>query len=174
MQNYPAYITAQLNRQQMVYVGANDGMVHGFRSGTFNTSSSACVSNPTQSCFTNNDGLELMAYMPATVISGTSGQLIHPDITNLANIPVDFSNVQYGHNYFVNAIPGSGDVFYSGQWHSWLVGGLGAGGAAIYALDVTNPATQFHGEQRRQRGAGRMEQLDHHLCRQQRLRCEHG
>ena len=27
-----------------------------------------------------------------------------------------------------------------GAWHTWLVGGLGAGGAAIYALDVTNPS----------------------------------
>ena len=34
--------------------------------------------------------------------------------------------------------PGSGDLFYGGQWHTWLVGGLGAGGAAIYALDVTD------------------------------------
>ena len=33
----------------------------------------------------------------------------------------------------------SGDLFYNGTWHSWLVGGLGVGGQAIYALDVTNP-----------------------------------
>jgi type IV pilus assembly protein PilY1 len=145
VQTYPAYITAETNRQQVVYVGANDGMVHAFRSGTFNSSSGACATNPTQSCFTNNDGLEVLAYMPASVISGTSGQLIHPDVTNVANVPIDFSNVQYGHNYFVNAIPGSGDVFYGGQWHSWLVGGLGAGGAAIYALDVTNPANFTEG-----------------------------
>lgn len=33
----------------------------------------------------------------------------------------------------------SGDVFYGGAWHTWLVGGLGAGEAAIYSLDITNP-----------------------------------
>ena len=36
--------------------------------------------------------------------------------------------------------PGTGDLFFGGQWHTWLVGGLGVGGAAIYALDVTNPS----------------------------------
>src|SRR5262249_34638693 len=28
----------------------------------------------------------------------------------------------------------------AGAWHTWLVGGLGAGGAAIYALDITDPS----------------------------------
>ena len=32
-------------------------------------------------------------------------------------------------------------MFYGNQWHSWLVGGLGPGGAAIFALDVTTPTT---------------------------------
>jgi len=53
---------------------------------------------------------------------------------------LDYSNPQYGHNFFVDATPGSGDLFFGGQWHTWLVGGLGVGGAAIYALDVTNPS----------------------------------
>src|SRR5262249_55066431 len=44
-----------------------------------------------------------------------------------------------GHNFFEDATPGTGDVFYNNAWHTWLVGGLGAGGSAIFALDVTNP-----------------------------------
>ncbi len=140
VQSYPAFVTAETSRQQVVYVGANDGLVHAFRSGTYNYTSGTCASTPTASCFTNNDGRELLAYIPGSLISGTSSQLIHPDVTNANNIPIDYSNPQYGHNYFVNAIPGTGDVFYGGQWHSWLVGGLGAGGAALYVLDVTNPA----------------------------------
>ncbi len=38
---------------------------------------------------------------------------------------LDFSNPKYGHAYFVDATPGTGDVFYTGTWHTWLVGGLG-------------------------------------------------
>jgi type IV pilus assembly protein PilY1 len=121
-QSYPQYVSAQQNRQQVVYVGANDGLVHGFRSGTY---------NPSSQTYSQNDGYELLAYMPGAVV-----QTIHSTTAN-----VDYSNAQYGHNYFVDATPGAGDVFYGGQWHSWLVGGLGPGGAtgAIYALDVTDP-----------------------------------
>jgi type IV pilus assembly protein PilY1 len=67
--------------------------------------------------------------MPGAVV-----QTIHSTTAN-----IDFSNTQYGHNFYVDATPGTGDVFYGNQWHTWLVGGLGPGGASIYALDVTTP-----------------------------------
>ena len=119
-QTYAAFAAAQLNRQQVVYVGANDGLVHGFRSGTYDA---------TTNTFTNNDGMELLAYMPGAIVN-----TIHSTSAN-----VDYPNAQYGHNYFVDATPGAGDLFYSGAWHTWLVGGVGPGGNAIYALDITNP-----------------------------------
>jgi len=50
---------------------------------------------------------------------------------------LDYSNSHTPHFSWTRT-PGSGDLFYEGQWHTWLVGGLGAGGAAIYALDVTD------------------------------------
>ena len=53
--------------------------------------------------------------------------------------PNNYSDPQYGHHFDVDAPPGTGDLFYQGQWHTWLIGGLGAGGSAIYALDITNP-----------------------------------
>ncbi len=81
-QTYPAYASAQFNRTQVVYVGANDGLLHGFRSGTYNSSVGTCATTPSASCFTNNDGLELIAYMPGSLLSGVSSNLIHPDTTN--------------------------------------------------------------------------------------------
>jgi type IV pilus assembly protein PilY1 len=120
-QTYPQYVTAKQTRMNVVYVGSNDGLLHGFRSGSYDASG-AFVG-------TGNDGQEVLAYMPGAIV-----QTIHSTTAN-----VDFSNSQYGHNFFVDATPGAGDVFYGNQWHSWLVGGLGPGGAAIYALDVTNP-----------------------------------
>jgi type IV pilus assembly protein PilY1 len=75
--------------------------------------------------------------MPATVLKN-----IHPvDSSGAVITGLDYSNTQYGHNYFVDATPAEGDVFFNGKWHTWLVGGLGAGGAAIYALNVTDPST---------------------------------
>ncbi len=122
-QTYATYIANTKTRQNVVYVGANDGMLHGFRSGYYDA---AGVFNST-----GNDGTEVLAYMPATVLNA-----IHSSTAN-----IDFPNTQYGHAFFVDAAPGTGDVFYGGTWHTWVVGGLGPGGQAIYALDVSNPAT---------------------------------
>jgi type IV pilus assembly protein PilY1 len=65
------------------------------------------------------------------------------DIHNSVDPTLDYANPQYGHNFFVDQTPDEDDLFYAGSWHTWLVGGLGAGGAAIYALNVTDP-TQFN------------------------------
>jgi type IV pilus assembly protein PilY1 len=122
-QTYPQFITAAQTRMNVVYVGSNDGLLHGFRSGSYDASGNFVA--------TGNDGQEVLAYMPGAIV-----QTIHSTTAN-----VDFSNSQYGHNFYVDANPGTGDVFYGNQWHSWLVGGLGPGGAAIFALDVTTPTT---------------------------------
>jgi type IV pilus assembly protein PilY1 len=129
--SYPAFATAQHNRQQMVYVGSDDGLLHGFRSGVYNAATGT---------YTNNDGLELFAYMPGAIVqnalAATPGvQQIHSS----SSAQVDYTAAQYGHNFWVDATPGTGELFLNGQWRTWLVGGLGPGGAAIYALDITNP-----------------------------------
>jgi type IV pilus assembly protein PilY1 len=123
-QTYTAYIAAEKTRTNVVYTGANDGMLHGFRTGSFNSSGSYDG--------TYNDGYEVMAYVPGYVVN-------HINISTDASL--DYSNYQYGHRFDVDAQPGTGDLYYAGAWHTWLVGGLGPGGAAIYALDITNPGT---------------------------------
>jgi type IV pilus assembly protein PilY1 len=125
-QSYLQFIAAQQTRLNVVYAGANDGFLHGVRTGSFDAGGNF-VNNST----TPNDGKEVLAYMPGAVL-----QTIH----NSTDSSVDFSSTQYGHTYHVDGSPGTGDIFYAGTWHTWLVGGLGPGGAAIYALDVTNPS----------------------------------
>jgi type IV pilus assembly protein PilY1 len=124
-QTYANYVSTEQTRQNVVYIGANDGLVHGFRSGSYDT-----TGNFVNNALTPNDGQEVLAYMPGAVV-----QSIHSATNSL-----DYSNTQYAHGFFVDATPTAGDLFYGGQWHSWVVGGLGAGGAALYALDVTNPS----------------------------------
>jgi len=160
-QTYAQFVTAEATRENMVYVGANDGMLHGFRAGAFNASN-AFVS-------TTNDGTEELAYFPASTITGgaasattsancvsttatqTTAQTIRGETPLIGTTAactqatLDFTNAQYGHNFFVDATPAAGDLFYgtsatNATWHTWLVGGLGAGGAGIYALDITNPS----------------------------------
>jgi type IV pilus assembly protein PilY1 len=130
-QSFTQFLAAEQTRLNVVYNGANDGFLHGFRTGSFDVNGNF-VNNAT----TPNDGLEVLAYMPGAVL-----QNIH----NATNGTLDYSNPQYSHAFFVDATPTAGDLFYNGMWHSWVVGGLGAGGAAIYALDVTNPGNFSEG-----------------------------
>ncbi|HXY97497.1 MAG TPA: PilC/PilY family type IV pilus protein [Steroidobacteraceae bacterium] len=128
---YIQYTQANETRLNVVYTGANDGLLHGFRSGSYNANGTFCSSSSTcTGTVTPNDGQEVLAYMPGAVL-----QTIH----STSNPSIDFSGSQYGHAFYVDATPGTGDLFYGNAWHSWVVGGLGPGGAAIYALDVTNP-----------------------------------
>jgi type IV pilus assembly protein PilY1 len=154
-QSYLTYQSNEETRPNVVYVGSNDGLLHGFRTGAF--SSPGVFSAAT----TPNDGEELIAYMPGSLLlspstggacatmatTGSIVQNIHgvtpayglqPACVSTA---LDFSNQQYGHNFYVDATPGTGDLYYNSAWHTWLVGGLGAGGSAIYALDVSNPTS---------------------------------
>jgi type IV pilus assembly protein PilY1 len=151
--SYLSYVTSEQTRTNVVYVGSNDGMLHGFRSGSYNTDGTFN--------FTNNDGQEVLAYMPGSLLlsPGTGGacaslaatgsivQNIHGVTPASGTQPacvtpaLDFSSTQYGHNFFVDATPGTGDLYYGGAWHTWLVGGLGAGGQALFALDVTDPTS---------------------------------
>ncbi|MDI1298852.1 PilC/PilY family type IV pilus protein [Methylotenera sp.] len=120
---YVAFKLANTNRSTVAYVGANDGMLHAFNG------------VPT-------GGDELFAYVPNAVIKGPTNTPNDNGIGVLAN-------PAYEHRYFVDATPAINDLDFScsgvntactGDWHSVLIGGLGKGGNAYYALDVTNPA----------------------------------
>ena len=121
-QTYGTYATNNATRLNVVYVGSNDGYLHGFEAGSFTTSGS--FSDPSATGAGNNDGKEVIGYMPYNVLLNKAAQLTNPLST---------------HQYLVDATPGAGDLFYNGVWHTWLVGGVGSNGQEIYALDITNP-----------------------------------
>jgi len=132
-QTYPAFATANATRLNIVYAGANDGMLHGFRSGSYDgvVSSTNPLGNYVNNTTTPNDGREMFAFVPNTVL-----QNIHNNTTSA----LDYASTQYAHTFNVDQTPGTGDLFYNNAWHTWLVGSLGPGGNAIYALDITNPS----------------------------------
>ncbi|MGE3296758.1 MAG: pilus assembly protein [Porticoccaceae bacterium] len=104
---------AYTSRQPMVYVGANDGMLHGFQANK--TGSGA--------------GVERFAYIPLAVYPNLK-LLSNPDYSH--RFFVD-GTAGFGDAYMDT---GSGDA-----WHTVLVGSLGAGGRGVFALDVTDPAS---------------------------------
>lgn len=109
---YRSFQESIKNRKSMLYVGANDGMLHAFDSET---------------------GVEKFAFIPTAVITNLN-KLTDPeygvDTSDESSLP---------HQFFVDGTPVAADVYFDGQWRTVLVGGLGAGGRAVFALDVTDP-----------------------------------
>jgi type IV pilus assembly protein PilY1 len=111
---YDAYKSAYANRTPMVYVAANDGMLHAFYAGL-------STSDP-------YGGIEAWAFIPTMVL---------PSMRFLAD-----NNYANLHRYLVDGTPVAGDIYDAGasQWKTIVVGGLNKGGQGYYALDVTDPA----------------------------------
>lgn len=120
--SYAAFRTNNSSRQPIVYVGANDGMLHAIDA-TCTPSATACTPTATS-------GKEVLAYVPRPVYKNLS-RLTAPNYNGLPN----------AHRYFVDGTPTVADVQIGGVWKTIVVGGLGAGGQGIYALDATDPAT---------------------------------
>ncbi len=110
--------SAYLNRPGMLYVGGNDGMLHGF-SFSYDPLSPPAV------------GTEAFAFIPNAVF-GKLGALTDPD---------------YSHDYYVDGSPIFGDAYIDtdtdgnpDSWRTVLVGTTGVGGKGVFALDITDPA----------------------------------
>ena len=139
---------AQRNRAPTVYVGANDGMLHAFNDPT------GCLAALDPACA---DVKETWAYIPRVLFSGgdPNDTAHNPDpMFQLAalsfNSGVTIGTESAKHRFYVNATPRIWDIDFANtntstpppsgnDWRTMLVGGLGAGGRAVYALDVTNP-----------------------------------
>ncbi|MDO9196204.1 pilus assembly protein [Rhodoferax sp.] len=131
---YQVFTAAKTARDAVLFVGGNDGMLHGFKD---------VNAQPPLASTAATDGVEVFAYVPRTV---------YPDLYKL-------SDKAYGstvpHKLFVDGPQREFDAFvagpaypaFSGQpaclagatcWRNYLMGSLGAGGRAVYALDVTS------------------------------------
>ncbi|HET7331732.1 pilus assembly protein [Dyella sp.] len=144
--NNPGYASFSSNvasRQPVVYVGANDGMMHAFEADFLGSTSS----NPV-----TGGGSELFAYVPSMLFNGPNNTPLVDGLPALANLDGVSAN-NFSHHYYVDATPQVADVDFTytsdgtanpsttaktADWHTILVGGLGKGGKGIYALDVTN------------------------------------
>lgn len=122
LRGYDNFTRNNSNRTAMVYVGSNDGMLHGFAAA---------------------DGSEKLAYVPRGAIPNLS-QLTDPQFNTNHKFFVDGSpmtgDVDLGigvqdpqdPNYNAN---------YNPNWRTLLVGSMGAGGKGYFVLDVTDPSS---------------------------------
>lgn len=110
---YAAFKTANASRTPIVYVAANDGMLHAFYAGT--------------STSDTQGGDEAWGFVPTTAL---------PELYRLAD--TSYSSL---HRFYVDGTPTVSDVYdtSASAWKTILVGGLNHGGKGYYALDVTDP-----------------------------------
>jgi Tfp pilus tip-associated adhesin PilY1 len=114
-QGYADFKASTASRKEMIYVGANDGMLHAF---------DATDGLP-------DSGQEKWAYVPKFIL---------PTMFLLAD-----KNYAGKHEYYVDATPVTGDICVnscnsaSAEWKTILVGGANLGGKGYYALDITDP-----------------------------------
>jgi type IV pilus assembly protein PilY1 len=111
--SYTLFRTAYASRTGAVFVGANDGMLHAFNAST---------------------GDELFGYIPSWM---------GPKLAALTSL-----TYAANHQSYVDATPTVGEVKIANSstpsasdWKTVLVGGTGAGGRGVYALDVTDPSS---------------------------------
>lgn len=119
--SYAAFLTQKAARTAVLFTGGNDGMVHGFKD--------------TFGAVPAEDGQEVFAFVPRTV---------YPNLGALAD--KTYGTTLLYHQYFVDGPVVETDAYVrapgasSASWRNYLLGSLGSGGRAIYALDVTDTA----------------------------------
>lgn len=113
LNGYAAF--SKTSRTPMLYVGGNDGMLHGFSAA---------------------DGSEKLAYVPRGVIP-TLNKLAAPAFDEQHHYFVDGSPITGDVDLGTDDITDSGSK--TPDWRTMLVGTLGNGGKGYFVLDVTNP-----------------------------------
>lgn len=101
---YAGFASRVASRDDVIYVGANDGMLHAFDVDT---------------------GREIFAFVPSAALGKLAA----------------YAQPGYDHEYSVDGLMTVADVYINSTWKTILVGSMGRGGRALFALDVTNPAS---------------------------------
>jgi hypothetical protein len=116
-EKYAEFVKKQKNRKRVVYVGANDGMLH---------------------CFDVATGEELWGFIPYNLL---------PKLKNMWAVDQVTGGRYFSRDVYVDGSPMAADVYIEGKWKTILICGQGSGkGSTIesgtnyyFALDITNP-----------------------------------
>ena len=115
---YAEFMAAYASRLKVVYVGANDGMLH---------------------CFDAATGEELWGFIPYNLL---------PKLKNMYAVDAANGTRYYAHDVYCDGTASVADVQINGAWRTVLVTGQGPGSGSTYAgslnyywaLDVTDPS----------------------------------
>ncbi len=137
-ESYQAFATNFSTRDRVIMAGANDGFLHLFNAGVWQTSTTP--TGPAEPPgYDTGTGVEVAGFMPYTARQ------------NAKELAVDSGARDF---YFVDGSPTVADAWIhssgdgrqaskasdGSEWKTVLVGGMRQGGRQYYALDVTDPA----------------------------------
>ncbi len=129
---YEKFLKKYLDRRQVVYVGANDGMLHAFNGGFWNAETRTF--NKKRDGRTEFElGQELWAYVPYNLLPHL-GWLMLPEYgENLHAAYMDLTPRVFDARIFVmsDGVTSVDEARYPGGWGTILVAGMRMGGAAI-------------------------------------------
>lgn len=149
---YSTFVSTNKNRDKLLWVAANDGMLHAL-----------CADDVSGSSSCSQSGKEIFAYIPGVLANrlaeiplqrGTTGRTR----LNNANFTLDsVENQPTGTVWaYVDGNPFTADVKTAigtdssgnetGTWKTYVFGTLGRGGRTVYALDSTSISTLNIGE----------------------------
>jgi hypothetical protein len=138
---YRCYAEKHRKRRKMLVLGANDGQLHAFDAGTWDT---------TKKDFNNGTGTEVFSYVPRLSLPVLAKQGLTTNDTEIFSVDgtVRIDDVFLDPHHFAAA----GPVAANREWRTVLIGGFreggkidGAGGqvpkfvSGYYALDLTDP-----------------------------------
>ena len=135
---YPTYAANNSARDQVIVVGANDGMLHAFRAGVMRNGDdpeTPVVESGTNTHFDLGDGFELWAFIPPDLLPKVKLYLLggrHEQFVDGTAMVRDIW------------VDGSGStaadfVKQADEFHTMAIVGEREGGRHWFALDITNP-----------------------------------
>lgn len=117
---YGDFYSAHRNRSSLLWLGANDGMLHAFKTDT---------------------GEEVMAYVPGALANRLGEIPLQRGVKTRLQGADYVSGIQVQPNGtvwpYVDGNPYTADVKVGSDWHTYAFGSLGRGGRGVFALDVT-------------------------------------
>lgn len=131
-----AYRNDNIHREKVIYVGANDGMLHAFLMGKYDDANDKWIYDPSED---SEIGRELWAYLPSNMLT---------EVKELAK--TSYGQGGCAHRSTVDLAPRSWEVYIKSDdctnpdsqgrcWRTVLVGGERGGGDVYFAIDVSNP-----------------------------------
>ena len=131
--DYENFVSLYKNRRHVVYVGSNDGMLHAFNAGFYNTESKGFELTGDNNELSHPLGSELWAYIPEAALPHLKW-LAEPDYPHVYYVDGDVQS------FDVNIFEDEDDSIYPGGWGTVLVVGMGYGGGD-YSLDTDGDDT---------------------------------